>query len=926
MQPDTEMDAAFVFGAFRLVPGRHLLLKGTRPVKIGGRALALLHLLVMKAGTEVSKKELMEFAWPKVFVDDQNLKVHIRSLRRAIEDTLPHPTYIATVIGRGYQFVSAVHVERVHAADLDHSHDQAEPSLPAAPHLIGRDGDVAAVLRSMDEARLVTLVGAGGVGKTSLAVVVAHACGAQFPDGVHYVDLTATDDPALVAHLIATGLGVRGNPTDVVAAIADYLRDRRSLLVLDNCEHVLAAAAAFAEQMIDAKIRSCLLTTSREPLGVAREKLRRVEPLSFPASPGRMTAAQVLGYPAIGLLALRAAESADYRLTEGDALVAARLCKALDGLPLAIEIAAAQLGHFSLEQLHASIGQSLYAFPHGNDGAHARHRTLQATLDWSYRLLSEEEATLFQLLSVFAGSFEWSDVTHMARLVQYDPYQTTMALGSLVAKSLIVAEIRGDRICYRLLESAKCYAAEVLSSRPISSEASRHHAQLVLAVFQQAAAEWRFTEGVAWRARYEPKVGDLRKALDWCFGDPGDASLGVDIAVAAIPLWNEQSSFVEQLLQVARALEQSPPGIDKAFQEAALAHARAYMMNLARAPRSKTNAAWDRAVELAERSGDLGRRLRAMFGKSVFLIYSGRNNEAVELIHQFLAAAQAAGDRGSIHDGERLLALPEMHLGKLVQVRTKLEQLAEDLQQGVPPSRTTRYRQERSVSIHSTLAFSTWLTGHQERAIAMTDGMVSAVDAVGGLHNILSLVALPIAFWSGDRDRVQQYLSILEAGPEGENIRLWEPVRRFYNAAAADNGDPLARISVMQSALAELVSDRILLRTPMYAGILAEALLNAGRVGEARDAIATALALCEETQELWCRPELLRIRAAVLSALGRTAEAQAVLAQAQGQALAMGAQTFALRILADFEKPQAADPGNAGGANPPECSPGLRID
>jgi predicted ATPase/DNA-binding winged helix-turn-helix (wHTH) protein len=923
------MDAAFVFGSFRLVPGRHVLLKGSRPVKIGGRALALLHLLVMKAGTEVSKKELMEFAWPKVFVDDQNLKVHIRSLRRALEDTLPHPTYIATVVGRGYQFVHAVHVERVHPADLDHSHEQAEQSLPAAPHLIGRDGDVAAISRSLGETRLVTLVGAAGVGKTSLAVAVAHECGAQFPDGVHYVDLTATDDQALVPHLIASSIGVRGDPADVGVAVADHLRDRRSLLVLDNCEHVLAATAAFAQQMIDAKIRSCLLTTSREPLGVATEKLQRVEPLAFPASPGGMSASQVLDYPAIGLFAIRARESADYHLTEDDALVAARLCIALDGIPLAIEVAAAQLDHFSLEQLHASIGQSLYAFPHrggGGGGAHARHRTLQATLDWSYRLLSEEEAILFQLLSVFAGSFEWSDVTHMARLVQYDPYQTTTALGSLVAKSLLAADILDDRISYRLLESTKRYAAEVLSSAPISWNANRHHAQLVLAVFQQAAAEWRSTDSVAWRARYGPKVGDLRKALDWCFADTGDASLGVNIAVAAIPLWNEQSSFVEQLLQVARALEQSPPGIDKAFQKAALAHARAYMMNLARAPRSETTRAWDRAVELAEQSGDLGRRLRAMFGKSVFLIYSGRNNEAVDLIHQFLAAAHAAGDRGSIHDGERLLALPEMHLGKLVQVRTKLEQLAEDLQQGVPPSRTTRYRQERSVSIHSTLTFSTWLTGHQDRAILMMDAMVSTVDAVGGLHNIVSLVALPIAFWSDDRDRVQRYLSILERGPEGENIRLWEPVRRFYTAAAADSAEPSERISVMRAALDELVSDRILLRTPMYAGILAEALLNAGRVGEARDAVATALALCDETQELWCRPELLRIRAAVLYALGRTAEAQAVLVQAQGQALAMGAQTFALRILADLEKPQIANPGHAGGANPPECSPGLRID
>jgi DNA-binding winged helix-turn-helix (wHTH) protein len=241
---DKSMDVAFAFGPFRLIPGQHLLVRNNRPVKLGGRALDILHLLVMRAGEEVSKNALIEWAWPNVVVDERNLKVHISSLRRTLEDTFPQASFIATVVGHGYQFVAPVQTEPVKLADHSSDHQSVMCSLPAPSSLIGRQSD------------------AEGVGKTSFAIAVAHVMHDDFPDGVHFVDLSAIDDPALVPHLVAKGLGVRGDPADLISAMVRHLQDRRILIVLDNCEHVLSAAATIATRLIEAKVGSCLLATS----------------------------------------------------------------------------------------------------------------------------------------------------------------------------------------------------------------------------------------------------------------------------------------------------------------------------------------------------------------------------------------------------------------------------------------------------------------------------------------------------------------------------------------------------------------------------------------------------------------------------------------------------------------------------------------
>jgi predicted ATPase/DNA-binding winged helix-turn-helix (wHTH) protein len=899
---DKSIDVAFAFGPFRLIPSQHVLVRDNRPVKLGGRALDILHLLLMRAGEEVSKNALIEWAWPNVVVDERNLKVHIRSLRRALDDTFPQATYIATVVGHGYQFVGPVQTAPVQIADFSRDQQSVVSNLPAPATLVGRQRDVEGVARALDLTRLVTLVGPGGVGKTSLAIAVAHARLGEFPDGVRFVDLSATDDPTLVPHLVATVLGVRGDPSDLISAVVEHLRDRRILLVLDNCEHLLHAVAMVAARIVEAKISSCLLATSREPLGVSSENVQRVEPLAFPPRAEVRSVSEALAYPSIALFALRALETADYRLADEDTHAVASLCEALDGLPLAIEIVAAKLDQFSPAELHNSVGRRLSELRNEYEGAHSRHRTIWATLDWSYQLLSTQESTIFRLLSVFAGSFEWSDVAGMARLVQYDPHQTTVAIGGLVSKSLLSAEIDGEQLRYRLLESARCYAAERLLQDPLAQDAQRHHAQIVLSVFEKSESEWAWVDNRVWRARYEARIGDLRKALDWCFSTGGNASLGVDLAVSAIRLWNSQSSIFEQLSQIERALRYCASMPDALERKVTLATSRAWSMTLA-GLHAETEEAWNTAHNFAELTGNVDQDLSAMFGQAAFLIRIGRNEQAVCLMDELNQIAAQAGDRAWLFDGERLHAFAEMHLGKLVAVRAKLEGLAKELAHGVPPSRIVIFQEERYVSIHGLLAFSTWLTGQPEHALAMAEEVVLKAGQVGqstGQSIALAWVAMPLALWSGQIDTLEQYSTILRRNLDRENIAFWEPVHRFYASVIRCKREGLGHIDDLRSAIDELVRDGYQARTPMYLGVLAEVLLEGGKLADADSAVEWALTLQRQSKENWCLPELLRVKARIMAARGELDAAWSVLDRACESAVMIGARSLELRIVNDM--------------------------
>ena len=448
------------FGLFRLLPARRLLLEGDRIVRIGGRALDLLIALVERPGELVSKPELIAKVWPHTFVEEGNLKVHIAALRRALGDGQAGNRYISTIAGRGYCFVAPV----IRSADLSPAtaqHSAAEPliNLPEPlTRLIGIDDVVSRVSAQLAHHRLITLAGPGGIGKTSVAVVTAAELTDSYEHGVWFVDLTAISDPRLLS--AAVGSAIRPD----ISSLLSFLSDKRMLLVLDNCEHIIEAAAALVFQVMRAAPGVQILATSREPLSVEGEHLHHLKPMEIPHLSSALSAAEALKFPAIQLFVERAANIlGEFSLRDVDVPPVIDICRKLDGIPLAIEVAAAGIDALGLLGVVSRLDHPLRLPATRRRTAAPRHQTLRAVLDWSYRLLTKEEQRVLRRLSVLAGSF----TMEAAAAVAADPTDTESQMVdqvvALVAKSLIAADGNGSDTRLRLLATTRAYAFERLA-------------------------------------------------------------------------------------------------------------------------------------------------------------------------------------------------------------------------------------------------------------------------------------------------------------------------------------------------------------------------------------------------------------------------------------------------------------------------------
>ena len=454
------------FGPFRLLPARRLLLKGHSPVPLGGRVVDLLIALAERPGEIVSKSELIATVWPHACVDAGNLKVRVAALRRALGDGRAGERYISTVVGRGYCFVAPISRSiRPGPVTAELPAAKSLTNLPApVVRLIGRDEVVGRVSAQLARQRLITLIGPGGVGKTSVAVATAGALADNYEHGVWFVDLAAIDDPRLLPAAVSSAIRLDIAAEKPCPDLIPFLSDKQILLVLDNCEHIIEAAAVLAFRVLRAAPSVQILATSREPFGLEGEFLHHLKPLGFPSVSHGLSAAEALDFPAIQLFIERAANAlGGFSLRDLDVPVVVDICRKLDGIPLAIVLAAGTVDALGLwgvlsrmdDPLRLPVTRHCTAIPH--------HRTLRANLDWSYHLLAQEEQQTLRRLSVFTGSFTMA----AAAMIATDPtcieYEIVDRVVALVAKSLIEADADGSATRLRLLATTRAYARERLA-------------------------------------------------------------------------------------------------------------------------------------------------------------------------------------------------------------------------------------------------------------------------------------------------------------------------------------------------------------------------------------------------------------------------------------------------------------------------------
>src|SRR5580704_13527262 len=378
-------ESAISFGPYRLVAAQRLLLEGDTPVRLGSRAFDILAALVERAGEMVSKEELIARAWPTTFVEEANLKIQVSALRRALGDGQGDHRYIATVVGRGYNFVAPIRKEEPSRASPSPTIAPAAlHNLPSATtRMIGR-ADIATTLATqLAHQRLVTIVGPGGIGKTTVGLAVAERMIGAYEHGVWMVDLAPLRDPGLVPSAVATVLGLETRSEDPLPSLIAALRDSRVLLLLDNCEHVIDAAAGLAAAVLSGTAGVNILATSREPLGVPNERVHRLGPLGSPQPSPGLTATDVAAFPAVRLFVERvSAIVEDFALTDANASLVGAICRRLDGLPLAIEFAAPRVEVLGIEGLAARLDDSLRRLSGGRRRAAVpRHRTMRAVID-----------------------------------------------------------------------------------------------------------------------------------------------------------------------------------------------------------------------------------------------------------------------------------------------------------------------------------------------------------------------------------------------------------------------------------------------------------------------------------------------------------------------------------------------------------------
>jgi predicted ATPase len=451
-------DSVLHFGPYAFHVNQRLVLEGDQPLRLGGRALDILLVLVEHAGSVVSKDELITQVWPRTVVEEINLRVHIAALRRAFRDGENGHCYIVNIPERGYSFVAPVQQAREVTPFAIDTFSKSPHNLPARlTPVTGRDAVVGSLVRQLPVRRFMTVVGPCGIGKTTVALRVAELLVQHYRDGVWLVDLAMIDDPAQVVDHLTRTLQLE------VGTTLDALGQWHALLVLDNCEHLLESCRTLVEALLIAAPRLSILVTSREPLLATNESLLPLPPLLVPPMSALRSLDEVMGYSAVQLFVSRArARQQGFALREQDLKAVREICRRLDGLPLAIELAAAQIDALALVGLQAQLDNCFQMLTRGRRTAVPRHQTLKAALDWSYERLTPMEQTVLQRLAVFKSAFTIDAAMGVISCATLQPSSLVQVMESLALKSLLSLEQVRGVTRYRFLNTTRCYALEKL--------------------------------------------------------------------------------------------------------------------------------------------------------------------------------------------------------------------------------------------------------------------------------------------------------------------------------------------------------------------------------------------------------------------------------------------------------------------------------
>lgn len=667
-------EEVFQFGPFRVSKRKRQLETDSGPVPIGARAFDLLIVLLDREGQLLSKQELLDLVWAGQAVEEGNLHVQVAALRRALG---VHQGLIQNVPGRGYRFAG-----RLVDDDTINSHHTTMPvELPfskpvrlgprtaSSKALIGREAELAELQSAFDQSRLLTLIGPGGVGKTHLAITAMQDMTSRFANGAWLVDFSPLHDESLVESAVLAALDLRcGENVDAARTIAEALKERPSLLLFDNCEHVLHAVAVLTGALLQITDSISIMATSREPLRVAGETIFRLDPLAV--APREVSELEKLRQFGAVALFVQSATACDrrFQFNGGNCAMVAEICRNLDGIPLALEMAAARVPSLGIEGLRDRLQERLRVLTGGARTAAARHQTLRDTVAWSYDLLSATDRAVFRALGIFAGGFTLTAAAFVVLPPPADEWMVIDSLSRLVDKSMVVAG-PGERPRYRLLDTLRLFAIEEITKHEEHAALAARHAAYIETIFQDAYRNWESTPDHVVLAQMAPELDNLRAALDWSLTNSPDCL--VSLAGSSAFLWEKLSLFAEG----RRYLQHAEAALGPETPLAATARLYGEVGNL-----------WDRsdrprALAALERAEALYRALQDRAGLGAVLAVLGyvrsslgAVDEAAAALHEAHSLLRGSGLQKSLYFTLNNLGLSAAHRGDMVVARDFFEE------------------------------------------------------------------------------------------------------------------------------------------------------------------------------------------------------------------------------------------------------------
>jgi predicted ATPase/DNA-binding winged helix-turn-helix (wHTH) protein len=724
---------AWQFGAFKLLPTQRLLLDGNAPVRVGGRALDLLIVLVEAAGKVVGRDELMASVWKKVVVDEGSLRVHVAALRRALGDDGETRRYIVNVPGRGYSFVGKVS-PTVSAGANGKPDAASNPMPPPLVNVVGRDDAIREVGGMVAEHRLVTVVGAGGVGKTTVALAAATQLAVLYRDGARFVDLAPLTDARQVANVWANAIDP-SQPVSDERELGALSANLQMLIVLDNCEHVVHAAATVAEAVLASAPGVHVLATSREPLRATGEWVIRLPSLELPPASGRLTAQQANAFAAVALFTQRAAAtSAEFTFTDDDVPHVTEICWRLDGIPLALELAAGRVAQLGLRGLSSLLEDRFAVLTKGRRTALPRQQTLRAAIDWSYALLSEDQKAVLRRLSIFAGAFSFDSAVAVCEDdVSVDPCD---AIDELVLKSLITVDTGADIARYRLLESTRAFALEKLKDAGEGVAASRSLAQHLCNVFERVEAELPLDRAIgdAGHARW---IDDIQLAVKMSFTALRDPALGMRLLAATASVWYQRSLLDEYRTRAEEAIESA--GDAAGQQEATLMrlwHSLGHCYWHTKGPHPDVARAFGRTYELARRLRDVDFERMALWGLWAERAGSGDYAAALGVARKHAALTPLGAESGAEIRGRHMTQLSLHLMGDQASSREEAITALGIIRRTDGHRALSQFRLDPRSETNTVLARSLWIQGFPAQALAVAE---EAVQSARSAQHALTL-------------------------------------------------------------------------------------------------------------------------------------------------------------------------------------------